>query len=63
MCIDPFPASNMNYAMHVSCRVEEKLQERQKDTWTAFEETVAYDECLKEVIEEDEGRTWAEGKL
>jgi hypothetical protein len=24
---------------------------------------VAYDECLKEVIEEDEGRTWAEGKL
>lgn len=56
-------ASNMNYAMWVSCRVEEKLLARQQDNWTALEEGKAYDECLKEVIEEDEGRTWAEGEL
>ena len=54
-------ASNMNYGMWVSCRVEEKILARQLDTWTAYEEAVAYDECLKEVLEEDEGRTWSEG--
>lgn len=55
-------ASNMNYAMWVSCRLEEKMLARQHDGWTAYEESVAYEDCLKEVIQEDEGRTWAEGK-
>jgi len=55
-------ASNMNYAMSVSCRVEEKLFARQLDSWTSVDEAMAYGECLREVCEEDEGRTWADGK-
>lgn len=57
-------ASNMNYAMNVSCRVEEKLlkTERHPD-WSDDDETNAYYEALAEVIDEDEGRTWANGNI
>ena len=54
-------ASNMNFGMWISCRVEEKLVARQLDTWTASDEAFAYQECMKEVLEEDEGTSWAEG--
>lgn len=51
----------MNYAMWVSCRIEEKLAARQLDSWTAVDEAMAYGAALTEICEEDEGRTWADG--
>jgi membrane glycosyltransferase len=57
-------ASNMNYAMMVSNRVEDKLVQTQRtSSWTQEDEFAAYEQCLAEIIEEDEGRTWAEGNI
>ncbi|KAI9813297.1 MAG: hypothetical protein M1827_004239 [Pycnora praestabilis] len=57
-------ASNMNYALITSNRVEEKLQTIARDNyWTQNDENAAYKNCLAEVIAEDEGRTWAEGNI
>ncbi|KAI1207193.1 glycosyl transferase family group 2-domain-containing protein [Annulohypoxylon truncatum] len=57
-------ASNMNYAMMVSNRVEDKLvQVPRTPHWSQAEEQVAYEQCLAEVLQEDEGRTWAEGNI
>lgn len=56
-------ASNMNYALMISCRVEEKLaQVNRSDGWTQHDEAFEYDRCLKEVLEE-EGRAWADGNI
>ncbi|KAI9752354.1 MAG: hypothetical protein M4579_005662 [Chaenotheca gracillima] len=56
-------ASNMNYALMISCRVEEKLSaiERPLD-WKQHDEALEYERCLKEVLEE-EGRAWADGNI
>ncbi|KAI0387103.1 glycosyl transferase family group 2-domain-containing protein [Hypomontagnella monticulosa] len=57
-------ASNMNYAMMVSNRVEDKLvQISRNPMWTPADERAAYEQCLADVLEEDEGRTWAEGNI
>lgn len=57
-------ASNMNYALMVSNRVEDKLLQVQRTPiWTQAEEDAAYQQCLTEIIQEDEGRTWAEGNI
>ncbi len=57
-------ASNMNYALAVSSRVEDKLAMIQRSpTWTQADESNAYQTCLQQVIEEDEGRTWADGNV
>ncbi|KAF2458823.1 glycosyl transferase family group 2-domain-containing protein [Lineolata rhizophorae] len=57
-------ASNMNYALWVSNRVEEKLNRIQRhDVWTTDDELAAYNDALADVIAEDEGRTWAEGDI
>lgn len=57
-------ASNMNYALDVSVRVDEKLAAVQRTAnWTNAEETDAYFNCLQQVIDEDEGRTWADGNV
>ncbi|KAI3322452.1 glycosyl transferase family group 2-domain-containing protein [Xylariaceae sp. AK1471] len=57
-------ASNMNYAMMVSNRVEDKLVQTQRSSsWTQEDEFAAYEQCLSEVLEEDEDRTWAEGDI
>lgn len=57
-------ASNMNYALMVSNRVEDKLvQIPRTSNWTQGDETAAYERCLAEVLQEDEGRTWAEGNI
>ncbi|GAW17010.1 hypothetical protein ANO14919_064590 [Xylariales sp. No.14919] len=57
-------ASNMNYAMMVSNRVEDKLSQTQRPaTWTQEDEYAAYEHCLADVLQEDEGRTWAEGNI
>jgi GT2 family glycosyltransferase len=57
-------ASNMNYALMVSNKVEDKLTliERTRD-WTQEDEYAAYDRCLAEVLTEEEGRAWAEGNI
>ncbi|KAI1302063.1 glycosyl transferase family group 2-domain-containing protein [Xylaria venustula] len=57
-------ASNMNYALMVSNRVEDKLtQAARSSTWTPEDEFAAYEQCLAEILQEDEGRTWAEGNI
>lgn len=57
-------ASNMNYALNVSARVEDKLSLIVRHTaWTGENEREAYDRALAEVIREDDGRTQAEGNV
>lgn len=57
-------ASNMNYALAVSSRVEDKLVSVERpSTWTQADESVVYGTCLEQVITEDEGRTWADGNI
>ncbi|KAM3536434.1 hypothetical protein MY4038_000269 [Beauveria bassiana] len=56
-------ASNMNYALMISCKVEEKLllAHRTPD-WSQHDEALAYEQALKEVLEEN-GRAWADGNI
>lgn len=56
-------ASNMNFALMISCKVEEKLLlvNRTSD-WSQHDEAQAYEQALKEVLEED-GRAWADGNI
>ena len=57
-------ASNMNYAMAVSVRIEEKLAGVSRHgQWTQQDEDREYQKCLAEVIHEDQGRTKAEGNV
>ena len=57
-------ASNMNYAMEVSARVEEKLAKiRRHEKWTVTDELDSYNLALETAKDEDEGRTWAEGNI
>jgi len=56
-------ASNMNYGLMISCRVEEKLNTLNRHpAWDQNDEARAYEEALKEVLEED-GRAWADGNI
>ncbi len=53
----------MNYALNISCIVEEKLALIQRPfDWTQADEAQAYDRCLKETLEEN-GRAWADGNI
>lgn len=56
-------ASNMNFALHISCMVEEKLAliTRSLD-WTQVDEAQAYEGCLIDALE-DNGRAWAGGNI
>ncbi|KAK5192574.1 hypothetical protein LTR99_009673 [Exophiala xenobiotica] len=57
-------ASNMNYGLNVSARVEDRLALIDRnEAWTVENEREAYDTVLAEVILEDEGRTQAEGNV
>lgn len=57
-------ASNMNYAMAVSSRVEDKLATLVRgEKWNQEAETEVYERCLEEVKIEDKGKTWAEGNI
>ena len=57
-------ASNLNYALGVSVRVEEKLAQYQRPrTWSEEDEQSAYIDALQAVIDEDEQRTWADGNI
>lgn len=57
-------ASNMNYALMVSSKVEERLVEIERDDyWNDEDEFIAYEKCLKETVEELENRAWAGGDI
>ena len=57
-------ASNMNYALWVSQRCEDKLVNVDRpESWTVEDEMAAYKNALAEVVAEDEGRTWADGNI
>ena len=56
-------ASNMNFALMISCKVEEKLaQVPRTPDWSQHDEALAYEQALKEVLEED-SRAWADGNI
>ncbi|TVY59121.1 hypothetical protein LCER1_G000654 [Lachnellula cervina] len=56
-------ASNMNFALHISCMVEERLSLIQRPgDWSQADEAQAYERCLKEALEEN-GRAWADGNI
>ncbi|KIH93790.1 hypothetical protein SPBR_04088 [Sporothrix brasiliensis 5110] len=56
-------ASNMNFALMISNRVEEKLRVYKRGpAWTQQHEARAYEHALREVLEED-GRAWADGNI
>ncbi|TGO82353.1 hypothetical protein BPOR_0853g00030 [Botrytis porri] len=56
-------ASNMNFGLHISCMVEEKLALIQRpEDWTQADEAQAYGRCLTEALE-DNGRSWADGNI
>lgn len=58
-------ASNMNYALWVSNRIEDKMVEPspRPPHWTQVDEATLYAKALEEVIKEDENRTWADGNV
>lgn len=57
-------ASNMNYAMGISVKVEDKLVGVDRSVaWTQTDEEEAYRRCLSEVLDEELGRAWAEGDI
>ncbi|KAL2881380.1 hypothetical protein SGCOL_003330 [Colletotrichum sp. CLE4] len=57
-------ASNMNYALMTSNKVEEKLKHINRGSrWSQDSEDQAYEQALAEVLDESEGRTWAEGNI
>jgi hypothetical protein len=57
-------ASNMNYALMVSNRVEEKLVNIARHPgWTKDDENKVYAQCFQEVLEELNGRALAAGNI
>ncbi|KAI1766719.1 glycosyl transferase family group 2-domain-containing protein [Hypoxylon sp. FL1150] len=56
-------ASNMNFALMISCKVEDKLTKYERGpNWSQADEAMAYETSLKEVLRED-GRAWADGNI
>ncbi|KAK4892725.1 hypothetical protein LTR27_008824 [Elasticomyces elasticus] len=56
-------ASNMNYGLSLSCKVEGKLaQLNRHEGWTQADEALEYERSLGEVLE-DNGRAWADGNI
>lgn len=56
-------ASNMNYALMISNKVEDKLSRIERHAaWRQEDEAIAYSRCLSEVLDE-EGRAWADGNI
>lgn len=56
-------ASNMNFAMMISCNVEDKLATVERNPgWSQNDEAQAYETALKDVVQEN-GRAWADGNI
>lgn len=57
-------ASNMNYALMVSNRVEDKLAHvRRGPGWSNAEESTYYGQALHDVVDETGGAAWADGNI
>lgn len=57
-------ASNMNYGMRLSVRIEEILAPLERPpTWTQVEESQAYEEALQTALAERDGEAWADGNI
>lgn len=67
-------ASNLNFSCDLSLRVEEIMDEKRSakqqemniispDQWFQEDEAILYKECLKQAVEESEGRAWAAGDI
>ncbi|KAK6210383.1 glycosyltransferase family 2 protein [Colletotrichum tabaci] len=57
-------ASNMNYALMTSNKLEDKLKQINRgSSWNQESEDKVYDQALSQVIDESEGRTWAGGNI
>jgi len=57
-------ASNMNYALRLSCRVEELLEKIDRGRrWSQLEENEAYNEAMRLAIKERSGEVWADGNI
>ncbi|OAL57268.1 hypothetical protein IQ07DRAFT_528002 [Pyrenochaeta sp. DS3sAY3a] len=57
-------ASNMNYALQMSVRVEELLMTVERDySWDQEDENAVYEEALKTALSEREGEAWADGNI
>jgi cellulose synthase/poly-beta-1,6-N-acetylglucosamine synthase-like glycosyltransferase len=60
-------ASNMNYALNFSNRIEEKLQALDRgEKWTSIDEQHAYERMLQQTLDEtpeDQPRAWAGGNV
>ena len=53
----------MNFGLMISCRVEEKLLLiNRPDDWSQADEALAYERCLKEVLDESQ-IAWADGNI
>ena len=53
----------MNFALMISCKVEEKLELIDRSpAWSQSDEAMAYERALNEVLEEN-GRAWADGNV
>lgn len=57
-------ASNMNYALRISCRVEELLsQTTRNEDWSQLEENIVYKEAMEAAMSEHVGEAWADGNI
>ncbi|CAO2650163.1 Nn.00g014550.m01.CDS01 [Neocucurbitaria sp. VM-36] len=57
-------ASNMNYALRLSVRVEDLLSEIERgDTWSQVEENAVYERALGVATAERECEAWADGNI
>lgn len=57
-------ASNMNYGLGFTNRIEDRLKcVERDDKWSQRDEEAAYKRCFAQVLEEDEGRTLADGNV
>ncbi len=57
-------ASNMNFCLHISTRVEDVMaQTTRTPEWNQEDEDVLYAAAFRQVMEEDRGRTWGGGNV
>jgi hypothetical protein len=57
-------ASNMNYALAMSCRVEELLgQYERPEGWSQLDENAIYKEAMQVAMSERAGEAWADGNI
>ena len=57
-------ASNMNYGLHLSCLIEDRLSTiHRPPTWTQADESAAYDAAFKTVMEDQYPDAWAAGDI